>query len=366
MPGHLTRRAFLCAAPAAAAIAQKRGTSFPGDAIRYADGLTEFPLLRMTDPSYRCWLPPFWARCSSRRTEFFLYACDRQGQPQVFRMDWKTAASRQLTEAANLQPRSIALMPDDRTFVFLNGDELTQAGTSGGTDRVLFRSRDGFEPYGGVAVTDDGFSIYLTERREARYRLRVVRLSRTAAPTTAVLWESSEPLSDPQPKPRSLDVLVRRGDTWIVSSPDGRNVRTVKPPPGRVGPALWLLDGAGVCYLHWGEAAPSRSVIREQSLLTGEDRLVAPTSQYNEFAANRDGTVFVGSSASKAAPHVTILVRSVKRELTIAEHRSSGANPVAPRFTLNSQRIFFESDLHGKPAIYAMPVERLVEETEEG
>jgi oligogalacturonide lyase len=37
---------------------------------------------------------------------------------------------------------------------------------------------------------------------------------------------------------------------------------------------------------------------------------------------------------------------------------------VAPIFSPSSQRIFFESDRHGKPAIYTMSVERLVEETE--
>ena len=37
---------------------------------------------------------------------------------------------------------------------------------------------------------------------------------------------------------------------------------------------------------------------------------------------------------------------------------------VAPIFAPNSQRVFFTSDEHGKPAIYTMSVEKFVEETD--
>src|SRR5262249_6141125 len=76
-------------------------------------------------------------------------------------------------------------------------------------------------------------------------------------------------------------------------------------------------------------------------------------------------SVFVGASGSKASPHVLLLVRAVKRELTLAEHRASDARMVSPVFAPSSQRIFFNSDRHGKPAIYSMQIERLVEQTED-
>jgi oligogalacturonide lyase len=38
---------------------------------------------------------------------------------------------------------------------------------------------------------------------------------------------------------------------------------------------------------------------------------------------------------------------------------------VAPIFSPSSQRVFFQSDRHGKPAIYSMSVEKLVEQTGE-
>ena len=88
------------------------------------------------------------------------------------------------------------------------------------------------------------------------------------------------------------------------------------------------------------------------------------TSQFVAFGGNGDSSVFVGASGSKASPYVLLLVRSVKRELTLCEHRASDPALVNPMFSPNSQRIFFQSDRDGKMAIYAMVVEKLVAETE--
>jgi len=38
---------------------------------------------------------------------------------------------------------------------------------------------------------------------------------------------------------------------------------------------------------------------------------------------------------------------------------------VSPIFSPNSQSVFFGSDQHGKPAIYRMAVDKLVESTDE-
>ena len=68
--------------------------------------------------------------------------------------------------------------------------------------------------------------------------------------------------------------------------------------------------------------------------------------------------------SSKASPHILLLVRAVKRELIVCEHRASDARMVSPVFSPNSQSIFFGSDQHGKPAIYTMAVEKFVAQTD--
>ena len=75
--------------------------------------------------------------------------------------------------------------------------------------------------------------------------------------------------------------------------------------------------------------------------------------------------MFVGASASKASPAVLLLLRSVRRELTLCEHRASDPSMVMPRFTPDSQRVLFQSDKNGHMAIYAVDVERFVEQTDD-
>jgi oligogalacturonide lyase len=104
--------------------------------------------------------------------------------------------------------------------------------------------------------------------------------------------------------------------------------------------------------------------IRECTPDTNEDKPIANTSQFVALNRNGDSSVFIGASGSKASPYILLLVRSVKRELTLCEHRASDPRMVAPIFSPNSQRIFFQSDRDGKMAIYAMTVDRLVAETE--
>jgi oligogalacturonide lyase len=72
----------------------------------------------------------------------------------------------------------------------------------------------------------------------------------------------------------------------------------------------------------------------------------------------------VGASGSKASPYMLLLVRSVKRELTLCQHRASDPRQVTAFFSPNSQRVVFQSDRDGKMALYSIAVDRLVEETE--
>ena len=76
--------------------------------------------------------------------------------------------------------------------------------------------------------------------------------------------------------------------------------------------------------------------------------------------------MFVGVSGSKASPYILLLLRLGKREMAVAEHRASNAKAVTVQFSPNSQRLFYQTDREGKPAIYSMALERFVEMTDVG
>ena len=176
--------------------------------------------------------------------------------------------------------------------------------------------------------------------------------------------EADEPLRDPIPRPGHSALMYRRGSAIHLVGFDGQGERRLALAPGEALSPFWSPDGSSVLYLNVAAERGQLNTIRELNLESTTNKLIAKTTQYVGFGANGDASVFVGASGSLASPHVLILIRSVRRELTLCEHRASDPRMVAPVFAPSSQRIVFSSDRHGKPAIYTMNVERFVEETE--
>jgi oligogalacturonide lyase len=339
----------------------QKGQLVPSEIKRYKDAATEFDVFRLTDPAHQSWLPAYYGHAISRHSGFLIYASDRSGTIQAYRMDLKTGQSRLLTEAAGLAPDSLALAPDERTFCYLAGRSLFSSSLGSLHAREVYAVPEGFELGHGFSLSDDGLYAALVEQTPGTSRLRLITM-RTG--TAATIAESSDPISDPMPRPRRAGMLYRRKDElWLVNF-DGAQNRKLRLAPGGVGPALWSSDGRTVLYLNLPADPKLLNNIREYTPDTNEDKPIANTTQFVAFNRNADSSVFVGASGSKASPYLLLLVRSVKRELTLCEHRSSDSRMVAPMFSPNSQRVFFESDRDGKTAIYAMVVDRLVEETE--
>lgn len=358
-----SRRAFLFwLAGAGACVGADKGQSFPSETKRYSDAATEFFVYRLTGPTYQSWLPAYYARAVSRNGGSLIYASDHSGSVQAYRMDLKNGQSRLLTEASNLVRDSLTLTPDEHGFCYLAGRSVFQASLGSLRAREVFRIAEGFELGRGFSVSDDGLYAALVEQKPGSSRLRLIAMRTGSAETLA---ESAESLSDPLVRPRRASVLYRRGndELWLVNFDGGQN-RKLRLAPGGLGPALWSQDGRTVLYLNLPADPKKLNNLRESTPDSNEDRFIASTSQFIAFGRNSDSSVLVGASGSKASPYVLLLVRSAKRELTLCEHRASDPRLVAPIFSPNSQRIFFQSDKDGKMAIYSMFVDKLVEETE--
>src|SRR2546430_12595095 len=110
-----TRRTFWAAVPGICHAAG-RGSLMPSAVHRYSDPTTELPVNRLTDPEHSSRLPAHYTRCISKRGSFLLYSSDQQ----VYRLDTKTGQSRQLTEARSLDPMSVTLTADERSFCYFD------------------------------------------------------------------------------------------------------------------------------------------------------------------------------------------------------------------------------------------------------
>jgi oligogalacturonide lyase len=352
--------ASLAASCAADLAADNKGKVrvFPSAAVRYPDPATEFIVLRLTDPEFTSSMPIAGNRGLSARAIF--YASDMAGDWQAFWMDLHSKESRQLTEAKQLDRASIALMPKDKGFWHFDGPSLVETALSNLKSREIYRVPDDFEKLPGASFSDDGQYAAFAEKRAGGYRLQLLHLSKG---TAATLVESPEELSDPLLRPRSPSLLYRNaGQIWTIDF-DGRQSRRLDLAEGVTLQVSWAADGHELQYLNRPLDPHKLTALRAWTPETNTDARIADTTQYVHFDSNADASVFVGASGSKASPYLLLLIRAAKRELTLAEHRSSDPALVNPMFAPNSQFVVFSSDRHGKPAIYWMAVDKLVSET---
>jgi len=213
-----------------------------------------------------------------------------------------------------------------------------------------------------MSVGPDGTHAVFAERRGETSRLRMVPLG---AGTPRTVFEAHFPIEHPQARPMRAQILYRQADTalWLVNA-DGQQNRQLKLAPGRIASPRWADDGKTLQYLNLPEDARELHTIHDCTPDTNSDKLVAKTSQFACFTANRDTSVFVGASANAGPQFILLLLRVTRRELTLCEHKSSRPESVGPIFSPDSQRIFFQSDRDGKNAIYSMRLERWVEKTD--
>jgi len=340
---------------------QKKNGSFPADVKRYEDPTTELEVYRLSDPAYSSTLPAYYSRSIAHNGASMLFCCDRGGTPQVLRMDLKTGETKELTDAQDLDGSSITLTPDNRSFCYFAGRSL-YISPMAGRGKPLYEVPEGWERCPGLNVGPDGTHATFAERQGDRSRLRMVTLVQGIARTVV---EVPFAMSHPLARPLRAQILFRQGDDalWLVNS-DGTQKRQLKLGAGRIGPANWAADGKSLLYLSFPADPMQITTIRECLPDSNGDSLVAKTSQYAHFGFNGPATAFVGACRSAASPTILIMLRSTRRELTLCEHKASHPEMTAPRFSPDTQRLYFQSDRDGKPAIYSVHLEKFLDRTD--
>lgn len=284
------------------------------------------------------------------------YAADSPGARQAFLLDLKQGESRQMTQAVALDPASLSLSADERSFIWFDGQSLQESPLANPRSVEIHRVPE-TAVRSGLTVTADGAAVF-SERANGKSRIMTVlrRLPRT-------LLETPDEMELLMARPRHAQILYRTaGQFWLINT-DGSGKRALKLQSGRVTSAQWIPSGRTLTYLHIPDDPKELVTLHEYAPDDGADRLVAKTSQFISVSPNGDASVFTGASRSLANAYVLILARAVRRELTLCEHHASDPAMVRPVFTPDSQSILFVSDRHGKPALYQVHVAKFVEET---
>lgn len=353
---HWTRRAIL-AAGAVGGLFGAKGQESAGEAKKFLDAATEFEILRVTDVGHNAWLPLASNRAFTRKGDGLLFASDAGGTAQLYRHDFKANRIRQMTEAAALNTNLFSWMPGDRGIVYADGRKVLQTGAA--RDRLVHEFSEEWGQSPRLAMSEDGLTIVVSSFNGTR--TRIVVTGRGAG----VAEEREGDIGTLYVRPKRAEVsYIAGGGLWRLPLGTKKGVR-VKTAPGEVLSSHWTADGGMLLYLLRPEGPGRLTEIREVEPESGKDALVAKTSQYVHFVRNGDATVFLGASGSLASPHLLVLLRSVKRELTLCEHRCSDPRVSRAVLSPNSARMAFQTDRHGKLVIYSMAVDRLIEHTDD-
>ncbi len=356
MVEEITRRAVLGFLPASLLGAKlpehQKGQTLPqaGEFVRFADPTTETFVVRLTSPAYSNVLPSPTNRFVSLKPRFLLCSSDRNGPMAPFQIDLRTGAMRQICETAKLDPVSLCLDAQGRSIYLLDGGSLQEVALGG--------------KHGSKTMAENVSAYAMGQSASELFLIRRGQLEQAGANGATALAEDAE--APCVVRPGGAGCLFARGlsgperELWYasVASPG----KPVCVAHGLVSNPCWSADGHSVLFLR---QTPVNDVliseVRELRPEEGKERAVSRTSQFAVFSPNGNDSVFVGASGSKAQPNIILLLSSTQRELTLCEHRASHAADVRPVFSPDSRRVYFQSDREGKPAIYSVNVELLVE-----
>lgn len=321
--------------------------------VRLLDPVTETPIVRLTSLASNSFLPASVNRFVSTKDRFLVFSSDRTGQTAPFQLNLRTGAINQLGTNEHVRPQSLCLDAGSRALNLLDGSTLKEVGLGGKRTRVLAEDVTAFSlgssPSADLLVVKQGNLLLLGNR--------TLTLAEGVADWCAV---------SPKGEACIFSRKVSGGEEqeiWHVPF-EGGSRKAIRLVGGRISNAYWSADGRSVLFLReFSSNGVIRSEIREVYPETCAEQLVTPTSQFAAFAPNADGSVFVGASRSKAQPTVVLLLRASRRELTLCEHGAKNASTVAPVFSPDSRRVYFQSDREGRSAIYSVNVESLVEPT---
>lgn len=322
--------------------------------MRFLDPITETPVVRLTDPRHRSFLPAATNRFVSVKDRFLLFSSDRTGALAPFRLDLRNGTLLQLARPHKLVPDSLGLNARANAIHLIDDGSLQEITLSNHRNRTITEGITSFCEVPGPPEGDTKFVVVRRGRLE-------------------LLGGDKVPLADGVDdfclaRPVGRGVLFRKivernnVELWYASlTGDGAQVPLTR---GNLVSIVWTRDGQEILYLRQSvQNGLLVSAICAVNPETQTERRLAGTSQFATFSPNTDNSVFVGASRSRAQPTVLLLLASVQRELTLCEHRASNPSAVSPVFSPDSKRVYFQSDHDGKSALYSVNVEKLIEPT---
>jgi oligogalacturonide lyase len=350
------------------------GKIYPAEWKRFTSPESGLEVIQLTsDKNLSCGLY-FYNSCFNLKDSIVVFASKRTGSMNLFAVDLRNGAIRQLTDGEKIRARG-ATYSARRNEVFFGDDRVVKAlDVSTLKERVLYNIPKGYNIAASLSVSADGsivaFAVVKKPKAEdvgQKYSSAIIMINTLTGYSHEVTREESyisHVIVNPVDTAKILYCHEGAWDTvaqrmWFVYSDDSGKcmLRPEEDPALRVGHEYWFKDGKHVGYQ-----------IGKQDKRKYIGILDIASKQYKEYPyaddkhteCNSNGTMFVGDGMPKN-PDISIytIEKDKLQQKVLFRHNSTYTDEEQhphPQFSPDDKSVFFTTDRDGQSNIYIIPL----------
>ncbi|TVY05433.1 oligogalacturonate lyase family protein [Paenibacillus cremeus] len=358
----------------------------------YTDPYTGRTVTRLTTPERVNHHPYFYYKMITNDNRHLIYASERDGQRQLYRMSLTDGSALQLTEGAGVHDFSCSLTSDDRFLIFCRDNRIMRMDMSTLEEELIYQSPAGWVPNANPGLGSDDDCLVLVEMKEsdvvhgkgdwstfepqwaARPHCRIVYVDIGRRTSHIVHEETNCWLGHPQLRPHdpSTVLFCHEGPghlidarLWLVQA-DGSRLRCAKEQTHDelITHEYWLADGSRFAFVYRHKDFKLHESMRFVNPETLEEEVWMDCSKYCHFISNHDNTRIVGDGQLREQHFIYLVDVPNRREEKLCSHGTSwktyghtqDSHP-HPAFSPDGTFMVFTSDMEGIPCIYKVDLE---------
>lgn len=380
-----------------------KGAMFKNEFKEFIDQQTGRKVIQLTGDDCLSHHPYFYNKIVTNDNKFLIYASDRTGSRNLFKLDMETGESLQLTDVReSFDDFSANLSKDDKCLYYSRDNGIVRLNMETLEEKKIYTSQEDFT-FGSYGISPDDKCILISEMHiydvvisrgdwstfepqwEAKPHCRLVYMDIESGKCHVVLDEPHCWLGHPQIRPGHNDELLfcHEGPQWRIDArlwlinSDGTNHRCAKPRATDdmiVTHEYWLADGSKIAYVHKNH--DNISTIRFIDPETLKDEIFMECTYSAHVFSSPDNNYIIGDGqpnmpvlpevgsdkeVTMAHTEACLFLMNVKNrtEEKLCYHGSSftpygnaqDCHP-HPSFTPDSKSVIFSSDMNGRPAVY--------------